>query len=294
MQSNDLPAPAEAELLQRIRELEAHAAKLEHINHQQALFVRLLESTSDYVAIADTQGRFLYMNLAGRHMVGFEPDQDISQVTIADIVTENIRAKELEHSVLMTIRHGIYQGETILCHQTTGAEIPGSLVLLCNRNSAGEPESFSAIIRDISEQKRIETMLQENLYQSEIIRQQSEDLRELSTPLIPLTENTVIMPLIGAIDTLRTNHIMDTLLHGIAQYRAQMVILDITGVPIVDTQVANGLISAARAAKLLGTQVILTGISPALAQTIVSLGIDLSDLTTMSSLQSGVSYALTA
>ncbi len=100
------------------------------------------------------------------------------------------------------------------------------------------------------------------------------------------------MPLIGAIDSARAQQIMETLLEGVAQHRSDVVILDITGVQVVDTQVANALLQAAQAVKLLGAQVILTGIRPHIAQTLVSLGVDLRGIVTRSTLQTGVAYAL--
>ncbi len=100
------------------------------------------------------------------------------------------------------------------------------------------------------------------------------------------------MPLIGALDSRRTQQILETLLQGIATSQATVAIIDITGVPIVDTHVANALIQAARSVKLLGAQVMLSGIRPEVAQTLVGLGIDLSGIVTSSTLQSGIAHAL--
>src|SRR4029078_2730124 len=100
------------------------------------------------------------------------------------------------------------------------------------------------------------------------------------------------MPLIGTIDSSRAQQVIETLLNGVATTRATTAILDITGVQVVDTQVANALLSAAQAVKLLRAQVIITGIRPEVAQTLVGLGLDLSTIVTRSSLQSGISFAL--
>ncbi len=128
--------------------------------------------------------------------------------------------------------------------------------------------------------------------QQQIIETQRETLRELSTPLIPLTDQVVIMPLIGTIDSQRAQQIMEALLTGVAQYQSELVIIDITGVQVVDTQVAQALVSAAQAIRLLGAKVMLTGIQPQIAQTLVHLGIDLSGIDTRSSLQAGIAAAL--
>ncbi|HEY0606213.1 MAG TPA: substrate-binding domain-containing protein [Herpetosiphonaceae bacterium] len=126
----------------------------------------------------------------------------------------------------------------------------------------------------------------------QIILSQQAALRELSTPLIPVSDEVLIMPLIGMIDALRAQQILETLLQGVAERRAKTVIMDITGVQIVDTHVANALIQAAQAVRLLGAVVVLTGIRPEVAQTLVGLGVDLRTIVTYSSLQSGIANTL--
>ncbi|KAB8144308.1 PAS domain-containing protein [Chloroflexia bacterium SDU3-3] len=145
---------------------------------------------------------------------------------------------------------------------------------------------------DITERKYAEEALRQATVQEEIIRAQAAALAELSTPLIPLSEHVVVMPLIGTVDSKRAQQVMDTLLHGISETRARTAILDITGVSVVDTQVANVFISAAQAVKLLGAQVLLTGIRPEVAQTLIGLGVNLGGIVTHSSLQSGIAMAL--
>jgi rsbT co-antagonist protein RsbR len=100
------------------------------------------------------------------------------------------------------------------------------------------------------------------------------------------------MPLIGAIDAERASILIEALLRGIEQYHASVIILDVTGVPVVDTHVARTLLDAAAAVRLLGAQAVLVGLRPELAQTIVSLGLSLSGLVTRANLQSGVTYAI--
>jgi anti-anti-sigma factor len=128
--------------------------------------------------------------------------------------------------------------------------------------------------------------------QDEIIRVQEATLAQLSTPLIPINDRVVAMPLIGAMDTRRAQRVLETLLNGVMERRAQVAILDVTGVPYMDTQVADGLIRAARAVRLLGVQAVLTGIRPEVARTLVTLGIDLSGIITCGSLQGGIEYAM--
>jgi len=128
--------------------------------------------------------------------------------------------------------------------------------------------------------------------QAEVIEKQKEYLLELSTPVIPLLDGILVLPLIGTIDTRRAKQIMDNLLNGIVEAQADTVLIDISGVPIVDTQVAHHLIKTVQAASLLGARCIIVGIRPEFAQTIVKLGIDFGSIVTKNSLQAGLKLAL--
>ncbi|MFC4618863.1 STAS domain-containing protein [Camelliibacillus cellulosilyticus] len=121
---------------------------------------------------------------------------------------------------------------------------------------------------------------------------QKRALMELSAPLIPIMERIAVMPLIGTIDTERAKLIMENLLEGVISHRAEVVLIDITGVPVVDTMVAHHIIQASEAVRLVGSECILVGIRPEIAQTIVNLGIALGDFPTRSTLQKGVETAL--
>ncbi|MBP2079808.1 RsbT co-antagonist protein RsbRA [Oceanobacillus polygoni] len=125
-----------------------------------------------------------------------------------------------------------------------------------------------------------------------IVSLQRVALQELSAPLIPVMEGITIMPLIGTIDTERAKLIMENLLEGAIKHNSEVVLIDITGVPVVDTMVAHHIIQAAEAVRLIGATCILVGIRPEIAQTIVNLGIDLSNFPTKSSLKKGFSTAL--
>lgn len=158
------------------------------------------------------------------------------------------------------------------------------------RDEAGQPLRMTGTLTDIAAQKQAEA--ERAALQQQIITAQQERLRELSTPLIPISDNVMIMPLIGSIDSQRAQMVLERLLEGVAQHQADLVIIDITGVMVVDTQVAQALIRAAQAVKLLGAQVMLTGIQPQMAQTLVHLGIDLSGIITHGTLQAGIASAL--
>lgn len=125
-----------------------------------------------------------------------------------------------------------------------------------------------------------------------ILSVQRTALQELSAPLIPVMDHITVMPLVGTIDTERAKSIMENLLEGVIKHDSDVVLIDITGVPVVDTMVAHHIIQAAEAVRLVGSTCILVGIRPEIAQTIVNLGIDLNRFLTKNSLEKGFSTAL--
>src|SRR5215212_7414024 len=124
-----------------------------------------------------------------------------------------------------------------------------------------------------------------------IIRQQQEAIRELSTPVLQVRERILILPIIGVLDEQRAIQFTEQLLAGIRSHRAKVVVIDITGVPDVDSEVANHLVQAVDASRLMGASVILTGLSPEIAQTLVTIGVDLGKMNTVGDLQGGVEEA---
>jgi len=128
--------------------------------------------------------------------------------------------------------------------------------------------------------------------QQEVIEAQKQAIQELSTPVIPVMERIIIMPLVGSIDSERARNITRGMLAGIQEHRAKIVIMDITGVSIVDSEVANHLNKTIQAARLKGARTIVTGISDAVAETIVDLGIDWSGIETVRNLRTGLVAAI--
>lgn len=159
------------------------------------------------------------------------------------------------------------------------------------RTSAG---GIVSIHNDISDEREAMELRRQRDLQQEMIRAQEALLTELSTPVLRISENSLLMPLIGALDSDRTRRMVESLLRSVETQRARTVILDITGVQLVDTQVANVLIQCAQTVRMLGARLVLTGIRPDVAQTMVSLGIDLGSIITKAELRDGIAYALSA
>lgn len=175
------------------------------------------------------------------------------------------------------------------------------------RNEAGEIVEYLIVHYEIGELKRSEEELRlqnealeaavtertrELSAHLQLLREQQRSILELSTPVIRLWEGILALPLIGTIDSARAAQIMENLLTAIVQQRATHVILDVTGVPVFDTNVASHLIKTVGAATLLGAYCILVGISPQMAQTLVHLDVDFGRLTTAASLEDGLRQAL--
>jgi rsbT co-antagonist protein RsbR len=126
----------------------------------------------------------------------------------------------------------------------------------------------------------------------EVIARQQQEMLELSTPVVQLWDGILALPLIGTLDSARTQTVMENLLEKIVETGSEVAILDITGVPTVDTLVAQHLMKAVAAARLMGAECIISGIRPQIAQTIVHLGVDLADVTTKASLADAIKHAL--
>jgi rsbT co-antagonist protein RsbR len=124
-----------------------------------------------------------------------------------------------------------------------------------------------------------------------VIREQQDAIRVLSTPVLQVRERLLILPIIGVIDPQRARQLTEQLLRGIRSNRAKVVVIDITGVPVMDETVANHLVQTVEAARLLGATVIITGLSPEIAQTLVTIGVDLGKMHTVGDLQGGIEEA---
>ena len=250
----------------------------------------VLENTPDLVSMIDLDGKIIYTNPAGMAMMG-RNGQESTPLNIADVHPPEAGQRTVAEHLPEIMKHGLHSWENVLQH-ADGHTIPVAQVSMLIRNEAGEPEAMATIMRDLSAQKQAETE-QERL-QQEIIEAQRRSIQELSTPIIPVMDRIIVMPLIGSIDTMRARDIMRTLLSGIRENRAKVVIMDITGVPLVDSGVANHLNKTIQAARLKGARTIITGVSDAVAETVVDLGIDWGDVETLADLRTGLLVALSS
>ena len=247
-------------------------------------FRTLIESTSDFVGIADLTGIVTYINPAGLRLLGREL-QDVMGKSLAETHPPEHSQRMLTEHIPHAVREGTWSGEAELL-SNSGEVIPMTQVLVPLRSPSGAITHMATLIRDARPQKQLEKQL---LTQTEYLRA---TMQAMATPIIPLDERILVMPLVGFIDTERASQIMNAALEGVQSYAAQVVIMDVTGLRNVDTNIASTLISTARALRLLGTETILTGIRAQVAQTLVALGIDLSGIVTYSTLKSAIAYAM--
>lgn len=175
-------------------------------------------------------------------------------------------------------------------------EVPvaGGVIRICHTrkiplyDANGEPLYLIGLSEDITERLAAEETRRRELVLLETQDQLMELVRQLSTPLLPLAEGVLVAPLVGQMDEKRGEHFLTSLLSGIERFQAQTVLIDITGVPSMDANVAEQLMRATKAARLLGTETALVGVSPDVAKTLVELGVDFTGLVTYADLRAGM------
>jgi len=316
-------------LTQAANLLQAAFERLDLGREEYTLLRTLIDHIPAYIHVRDTDSRFLLNNRAHLDLMGIKTQEEALGKSDFDFFPEEM-ASHYRATEVAILESGQPLLDHI--EETVDAEGGRHWFLTAKvpiRDAHGQIVSIVGINRDITEQKRLEEALRqardemeaaviartaeladanERLQQQiverekaeaerarlqeEVIEAQRRAIQELSTPVIPIVDGIIILPLVGAVDTARARDITRSLLAGITRYRARVVILDITGVPMVDTGVASHLNRTVQAARLKGAQTIVTGISDAVGETIVDLGIDWSDIETVRDLQTGLVTAL--
>jgi rsbT co-antagonist protein RsbR len=271
---------AEQELRQQADQLRTAADRLEQS------FVSTPLATIEW----DAAGNITRWNPSAERIFGWKAAEALGKNAIA-LVAPYISPDEIQQILDLHMRGEIVNSRFRNITKD-GREITCQWYNALLRDRAGNVVAVLAQAEDLSEHMRAEQ--ERAALQEQVIEAQQAALRELSTPLIPLADGVVAMPLIGSVDSARAQQVIEELLSGVAGNRATTAIIDITGVPVVDTQVAGAFLRAAQAVELLGARVILTGIRPEVAQTLVGIGVNLGNIVTRSTLQDGISFALAA
>ncbi|MDI3285026.1 STAS domain-containing protein [Polyangium sp. 15x6] len=278
----------EAEVLRAelARTVAQHEIDRRKASGELRILAALTEHTPDAVVLANPEGDVTHVNGAYHRLFG--RDEAVLGTPLVDALRPgDASTREALYAAL--VDGSTYRGILTL-RGATGAPLPAQVDCYVVRAGPEEVLGLAAVVQDLSEEQREEVERAE--LEAKVIASQEALIRELSTPLVPIAEGVIAMPLVGSIGDARAQQILEALLAGIQEHRAEAAILDITGVPTVDTSAANALISAAQAARLLGTKVILSGIGPAVARTLVELGVEMRGMTTKSTLSAAIAEAI--
>jgi PAS domain S-box-containing protein len=236
----------------------------------------LLDNTTDMVSLSDLKGRFIYINPAGMALLG-RAGEDPSKLTISDLLNpeEMARAEEIIRPAM--VERGLWAGERRI-RRTDGSYVSVSEVIALLRDARGEPDAIATIARDLSESKRLEASLKEAI-------------AALGAPILKVARGVLALPLVGRLDRVRAARIMADLLRAIAETRAKAAVLDLTGVKEVDGATIEHLFQVIAAASLLGAEALVSGISPAVATSIVELNLGTRGLRTFGTLEEALTFA---
>lgn len=242
-----------------------------------------IENAKDYAIITlDVDGKVLSWNAAAERLKEWKAEEIIGQSFTRFYPQEDIQkgkpVMELEHAK----KSGRFEDESWRVKKN-GTRFWANVIITPLYANNGKLCGYGKITRDFTDRREAE----------EKIKKQAQEILEMATvPVVQVWEGIVLVPLIGTLDSTRTQQLMERLLQRITESNSAVAVIDITGVPTIDTQTAQHLIETISAVRLLGAEVVLTGVRPVIAQTLVHLGIDLSNVITRSSLATGLGMAL--
>ena len=245
-------------------------------------FRLLVDSIQDYaIVMLDPEGHVVSWNPGAERIKGYRTEEIIGKHFSCFYPPEALQRNLPEQELKTAAKEGRFEDEGWRVKKD-GSSFWANVILTALRDKDGKLCGYGKMTRDLTERKQAE----------ERIQQQAKEIMELSTPVMQVWKGVVAAPLIGSLDSQRTQQFMERLLNRIVETNSPVALVDIMGVPAIDTQTAQHLIETISAVRLLGAQVILTGVRPAIAQTLVHLGIDLSDIITRSSMAAGLQVAL--
>ena len=246
-----------------------------------ALFRTIFETIIEGVVVIDSRGRIEAFNPAAERMFGYTTDETIGQ-NVKMLMPEPYTGEHdryIENYVTTGDAKIIGIGREVTARHKDGTEFPCDLAI--NEMSFAGDVRFVGTLRDISSRKEAQ----------DVISQQSRAILELSTPVIQVWDEIVLLPLIGVIDTRRAQQIAEGLLDAIVDTESRIAIIDVTGVAVIDTMTAQHLIRLSAAAKMLGAEALFTGISPEIAQTLTKINVCFEEGLCCGTLRTGVARA---
>jgi rsbT co-antagonist protein RsbR len=261
---------------------EMHSSDPESTSKADLLQV-LVDSIKDYAIITlDPEGRVISWNPAAQQLKGWTSEEIIGQHFSKFYLPEDIQKGKPQTELETAARVGRYEDEGWRVRKD-GSRFWANVVVTALRDKDGKLRAFGKVTRDLTERRTAE----------ETRKRQAQEIFDTAVvPVVQVWDGIVLVPLIGTLDSQRTQQLMERLLQRVTESGSPVAILDITGVPAIDTQTAQHLIETIAAVRLLGAEVVMTGVRPSIAQTLVHLGIDLSNVMTRSSLTAGLRMAL--
>ena len=246
----------------------------------QAYLASIVECSDDAIYGKTLDGTILSWNRGAERIYGYSAGEMVGR-PVSVLVPAN------KPDEVPAILERVRRGERVSHFETTRVRKDGEVIdLSLNvspiRDASGQIIGASTTARDITEQKKMR----------EALAERAKEIMDVSTPVLQVWEGVVVAPFIGTLDTQRAQQFMERLLDKIMQTNSAVALLDVTGVPGIDTRTAQHLIETITSVRLLGAQAILTGVRPAIAQTLAHLGINLADVVTRSSLAAGLRVAL--
>lgn len=240
--------------------------------------IQILDQIPTAVLSVDKELRITYINNAGQKMIHKSLNHILGE-KCCDIFN-SIQCNTEQCNMLRTMSSGkMCSGRNQV--EINGVRTPIEYFCVPLRDESNEIIGGLEFVVDITERVKYE----------ERVREQSETIRDMSTPTIKLWDGVLVLPVVGVVDSMRAQHMMESMLNKIMETYSKVIIMDICGVAAVDTAVANHLIKITKATKLMGCECIISGISPAVAQTIVQLGVEMDSIKTKSTLSDALAEA---
>jgi PAS domain S-box-containing protein len=257
----------------------------------ESSFRLLVQSVKDYAIIMlDPEGHVASWNEGAQNFKGYRAEEVIGKPFSIFYTKEDIAAGKPELELKIAADQGRFEDEGWRVRKD-GSRFWANVIITALREADGTLRGFGKVTRDLTDRKQMEEALKQTAA-NEAIARRAQEILDISTPIVQIWEGVVLAPLIGSLDSQRTQQLMEKLLQAIVDMRSSVAIVDITGVPAVDTATGRHLVETMSAVRLIGAEVILTGVRPAIAQTLVHLGVDLAGVTTRSSLSAGLRTAM--
>ncbi|XXX80799.1 STAS domain-containing protein [Sorangium sp. So ce134] len=253
----------------------------ERVKHE--IHLKLLRAINDHLPVClwaiDERGVFVFHDGKGLESAGLKPGQFLG-LNMFEIYPEEGTA---------VLRRALEGQMSTFVNEVDGVHWEAWYLPI--QNERGDVTHVAGVSLDITPAKRTEQELRAKL---DLIERQQQVIRSLSTPIIQVWDRVLTLPLVGMLDSTRAGDVMESVLREVVRTQARYAILDLTGIEAMDTETANHLLKLSAAIKLLGAEGIITGIHPAIAQTIVGLGVDLSSIETRSTLRQGLEHCIRA